>query len=360
MNNKNILFLAPLPPPTCGHTLLSKGLFENLSNRHQVNLINLVHNSNSDGRVSFKRLISVFNIFRELINLSKNTSNIYFTISESFWGNIKDILIYILLFKKINRLVIHLHGGSIDKDLFQKFPILKIINKFFYERLSSIIISGESHRSIFSMVKKNNIVVIPNFVQEKFFIKNSLSKKFKELKKIKILYISTMDIKKGYLDLLKGIEKTLKIYPDLYEFNFAGSFNCEDEEINFKKRIKSNRNIIYHGFIDDFKKKELLHESHIFILPTKYNEGQPISILEAYASGCVVLTTEKPGILDIFENNMNGYIIRQDSPLSIKKKLISLVSRKDKLEEIAKKNLDLAKANYKQNLYCERIELLFN
>ena len=360
MKNKNILFMAPLPPPTCGHSLISKVLFEYLLKNNNVNLINLIHNSNSNGVFSIRRVISVLKILIKLIKLPNNTFKIYFTISESFLGNIKDIIIYILLFKKLNKLIIHLHGGSIDKDIFQKFPILKKINHFFYERLSLIIISGESHREIFSMVKKNNIVVVPNFVKDDLFIKKSISKKFEEKERIKILYLSAMDKKKGYLDLLKGIEKTLKIYPDIFEFNFAGSFKCKEDEVNFKKIIKSSKNIIYHGFVDDFKKKELLHKSHIFCLPTKYNEGQPISIFRAYASGCVVLTTPKPGILDIFKKDINGYLIEEGSPSSIKNILVSLVSKKDEFQNIGKLNLQIANKIYRQNLYCERIQSLLN
>ena len=102
MKNKNILFIAPLPPPICGHSLASEVLFKHLLKKNNVNLINLIYNSNSNGIFSFRRVISVLNIFIKLIKLPYKTSNIYFTISESLLGNLKDIIIYILLFKKLN------------------------------------------------------------------------------------------------------------------------------------------------------------------------------------------------------------------------------------------------------------------
>jgi glycosyltransferase involved in cell wall biosynthesis len=63
----------------------------------------------------------------------------------------------------------------------------------------------------------------------------------------------------------------------------------------------------YHGdssaciIVDGPGKKNLFSEAHIFCLPTYYPyEGQPIAILEAFASGCVVITTNHSGISDFF------------------------------------------------------------
>ena len=138
-----------------------------------------------------------------------------------------------------------------------------------------------------------------------------------------------MDIGKGYLDLLYGIENFSEKLLNLFEFNFAGNFKNINEKNKYMSRIKKFPQIKYHGYIDNLKKQKLLNEAHIFILPTRYFEGQPISILEAYASGCIVLTTKKPGILDIFKPNFNGYSIDEKSPESIKKNLLKVAKNKN-------------------------------
>lgn len=359
MKKKHILYIAPLPPPISGHSLISKVIFDYLSRKHQVKCINLIHNSNGKGEFSLKRFLSIFIIFKEILKFSKDTSYIYFTISESLLGNIKDIIIYLLLFKKINKFILHLHGGSIDKEIFQKFWIIRCINSFFYKRVSRIIITGNSHKSIFSMVNQKNIFIAHNFVENYLFIDNLPSHKFKNLKIVKVLYLSNMDQKKGYLDLLICIEEITKSFPNSFEFNFAGSFSNKKEEEFFVERIKAYPCINYHGFVEGLRKKKLLHDSHIFCLPTRYLEGQPVSILEAYASGCTVLTTGKPGILDIFKNNINGYLIKEKSPMSIKRNLIKLIKNKSALTKFSTYNFNLANNNFKQKKYCEKIESLF-
>ena len=209
------------------------------------------------------------------------------------------------------------------------------------------------------MVNQKNIFIAQNFVENYLFIDNLPSEKFKNFKKVKVLYLSNMDQKKGYLDLLISIEKIIKSFPNSFEFNFAGSFSNKKEEENFVARIKPYSSINYHGFVDGSRKKHLLLDSHIFCLPTRYFEGQPVSILEAYACGCAVLTTSKPGILDIFENNINGYLIKEKSPNSIKRNLIKLMKNKSVLRKFSRNNFNIAINNHKQEQYCKKIESLF-
>ena len=96
-----ILFIAPSPPPITGHSLASKVFLDELIKYHQVEVINLSKYSFKDGVDSFERMIRVVNIFQEVWRKKNDVDVIYFTISESFAGNIKDILIYLICFKSL-------------------------------------------------------------------------------------------------------------------------------------------------------------------------------------------------------------------------------------------------------------------
>ena len=62
----------------------------------------------------------------------------------------------------------------------------------------------------------------------------------------------------------------------------------------------------YLGHRDDMP--EILRQCDIFVLPT-YREGTPKSVLEAAASGCVIVTTDIPGCAGLVEEGVNGYLI---------------------------------------------------
>ena len=77
-------------------------------------------------------------------------------------------------------------------------------------------------------------------------------------------------------------------------------------------------NTEYIGVVSGDNKKNLLKWGNIFVLPTFYKmEGQPISILEAMASKNLVVTTNHGGILDIFKDKVNGYLVKKNSIKSI-------------------------------------------
>ena len=118
-----------------------------------------------------------------------------------------------------------------------------------------------------------------------------------------------MTLDKGYKNLLLAYLSLNKIDQKQIILNFGGGFRSIKEEKLFMKEIKDHKNIFYHGIVEGRTKKNLFHNAHLFVLPTKLLEGQPLSILEAYASGCCVLTTQKPGIMDIFQNFKNGFLL---------------------------------------------------
>ena len=94
-------------------------------------------------------------------------------------------------------------------------------------------------------------------------------------------------------------------------------------------------------------KEELLAQAHVFCLPTYYSyEGQPISILEAYASGCAVLTTDHSGIFDIFTPGMNGWQVRPQSPESIVEVLVEIAAAPVVAAQIGQWNRQQAEQNY--------------
>ncbi|EMY15973.1 glycosyltransferase, group 1 domain protein [Leptospira weilii str. Ecochallenge] len=108
--------------------------------------------------------------------------------------------------------------------------------------------------------------------------------------------------------------------------------------------------------IDDTKKKELFEKAHIFCLPTMFFEGQPISILEAYAAGCVVITTGQSGILDIFTDQVNGFQIRENSSESIMKILSNLLVERKSLLKIALHNNRSAVEKYRVATYTSNLK----
>ncbi len=108
------------------------------------------------------------------------------------------------------------------------------------------------------------------------------------------------------------------------------------------------------------EKKELLLWGTIFILPTYYAmEGQPISILEAMATGNLILTTNHAGIPDIFEDGVNGYFVEKQNIKSIVTKIKFATFDETNSDTIRLQNYNIAKRKYTVQNFIKNIEKVF-
>ena len=353
----NVLFIAPLPPPIHGQSYASKILLEEFRKKYDVRIINISKESSNSNLSRVKRYFEVINILLKVWKYRKKNHAIYITISESLAGNIKDLFTYFIFVGNLSKIIIHLHGGSIKKELWDKRPLLYRINKMFIRKFGGVIISGLTHQEIFiDKIDINKIHVIPNFSPDRMFIaEKELNQKFLKFNPLKILYISGLRDKKGYLDLCESFFLLPEEIKHQVKIDFVGAFESKGEKEKFLNKIAGNEQIQYHGIVDEANKEELSFKSHVFCLPTKYFEGQPISILEAYASGCVVLTTGLGGIKDIFVDNINGFQIQPGNSKSISSKIEYCITAPEKLKIIASRNRKIAFEKYRRRTYASSI-----
>lgn len=352
-----ILYIAPLPPPITGHSLVSKVLIDELEKTHEAFAIDLSKDSFKEGIDGFKRIVQIVNILITVWSQKERSQRIYLTIAESLAGNLKDLLIYLICYRSLDKMYIHLHGGSIKRLLWDKFDFIKRANRFFINRLRGVIISGESHVQIFSdMIPMEKIHIVPNFAQDYLFVDQSVVNHKYESRKIRILFMSNLVPKKGYNELLEAFLLLDESIKAKIQLDFAGKFDSEEQKAIFLKKISGFDQVSYHGVVDEERKKRLFSQAHVFCLPTSYFEGQPISILEAYASGCVVVTTAQSGILDIFEPGLNGFVIEPESPSSIKKVIERLFNQKEEIHNIASYNLLVAYQKFRTSIYSSTVK----
>lgn len=352
-----IVFIAPLPPPVSGHSLASRILLEELSSAHDVAVVNLNVGSRNDGTITGQRIIEVGKVLAKVWRKRKNADAIYLTISESPAGNLKDLLIYTLCLGKLSKMYIHLHGGSIGKLLFERHRVLRQLNAMFMRRFAAAIVTGPSHLGIFAnMVDSARIYTVPNFAEDYLFVaEGAIRSKFAETSPLRILFMSSLVSMKGYNELADAVLRLSGQARKSVQVDFAGKFESELEKARFLEKISGADHIRYHGIVDGSAKQELLSRAHVLCLPTSYLEGQPIAILEAYASGCVVLSTLRGGIPDVFTPGVNGFAIRERSAEEVGAALGPLLGKTGELVEIAIRNRRAAGQAYGSGIFRKRL-----
>lgn len=360
----DILFIAPLPPPVHGQSLASKVFLDELSKRHRITVVDMAKMKTKGVWAGVRRVYQIVSILTRIAAHVRRADRIYLTISQSFWGNLKDLLVYLICFGKLDRMVIHLHGGASMERIMHGNPVAAAVNAFFLSKVQAVVILGESHRGIFAgAVPQEKIRVVPNFAEDWLFIdEERLEAKFSEPGRVQFLYLSNFLPGKGYEEILEAWEGLPGAVKERASIHFAGAFNSESMKRKFLRRIEGDGKLNYHGVVGGAEKKSLLHSSHVFCLPTYYaNEGQPISILEAYASGCAVITTGHSGIPDIFTDGENGFRVEKRSVASLREAMASVLARPGALMPIAARNRKMAQGRFRTEAYNAALEsILFS
>lgn len=354
---KKIGLIGQFPPPIHGLSKALDTLYNSyLNEKFDFTKIDITNN---------KKFIS--NLFKILFS---KLDLYYLTISQSKFGNIRDLIMIKLIQIKKRKIIIHLHGGGfrniLDNDFgsFQKNMNYKILAK-----VDEGIVLGESLRNMFDVIMpKEKIYVVKNCVDDEFVITDKeFSHKMDELKRkkiFKILYLSNFIEDKGYKEVLELAKVAKENEETRFKFIFAGKFFNKDDQKEFFDYIKDNelKNIIeYKGIVSGERKISLLKESDYFMLLTRYkNEGQPISIIEAAVNGIRVITTNHAGILDILDRDK--MIVMDKNKIDIKllyKKIITDIEKREELLKLNEKNRKIILNNFSEEKYLKDLEEIF-
>jgi len=360
-----ILFIAPLPPPTHGQSLASAVLLKSISSRHEVAVVNQAKPKRPVKTLDqLERAREVFSFLAEAIKKKKGAELVYLSLSESFFGNVKDILFYIICFRKLRNTYIHMLGGAGMKRIIDGGGIMYRINKFFISRVKGVFVEASAQRETFrKVIEDHKIHIVPNFAEDFLFVsEDQIRSKFAVTSPLRILFLSNTIYGKGHLELMEAYLQLPQAVKDKIEITFVGGFQSDELKDQFLKKIEPEKGLIYYGkFAGGEEKLALYNRSHLFALPTYYPyEGQPISILEAYATGCVVITTLHSGIPDVFTNEVNGFAVLPRSPESIREELIRISEKTDKLFNIAVSNRNTAFQRYRTAIFTESLERIMS
>jgi N-acetyl sugar amidotransferase len=342
---ETVVAVGPLPPPVTGNSLAFESFVVALRKVVNVKIVNLskVAPDTVIGRAV--RVLQALGFVWKAGRAAWKADALYFTISESIPGNLKDLLIYLACFGKLSRMTVHLHGGaSMRKMLAPSNRLFRTVNSFFLRRMYRVVVLGPSLESIFDgIVRKERIAVVPNYADASLYLSDyAISQKFSDAGPLRLLFLSNLLWGKGHEELLQAYKSLAPAIQRQVQLDFAGGFETDRHKRVFLAGLAGAPRARYHGIVGGQARRDLFQRAHIFCLPTYYpHEGQPLSILEAYAAGCVVLTTAHSGIVDIF-SPANGFLVRQKSSSSIAQAIEDALANREELLPIARTNRQLA------------------
>jgi glycosyltransferase involved in cell wall biosynthesis len=240
----------------------------------------------------------------------------------------------------------YLNYGCYNNSKIQTFLISRIINK---NKNKTLLKNIDKFITLTEFTKQEFIKA--NIPEDKLIIKpNFLPKKKINLQKIdnkkNAIFASRISKEKGILTLLKSwknIETKINIYGDGPLLN----------------KIKNNtKNIQFHGNYSRDLIPEEIKKSKFLIFPSEFYESMPMTILESFREGTLVLASNIGSIKSIIKDKYNGILFNPNDPNDIQEKVEWVLNNSKKCDEISLNAMNDFNNKYSEdNNYQELINI---
>jgi len=276
-------------------------------------------------------------------------------------GVLRDA-VYIILSKLLNKkIIVSIHGWNKNYEKWvENHPVSTF--RLLYKRVNAcIVLASEFKNKLLEWGFKKEIFLEPTIVDENlvsdFNNQHILEKIHKKNKYFTILFLARIEKDKGIIETLKTYQ-ILKEKFNSIQLIIAGEGSCLNKAKDFS--IKNNlQDIIFTGYVSGPKKIKIFMESDVYLFPTTYGEGMPISLLEAMAFGLPIITRPMGGIKDFFENERMGFITESKDPKIFAKLTQTFIENKDLTLNISINNYNYAKEHFYASVAIKRLEKIY-
>lgn len=122
-----------------------------------------------------------------------------------------------------------------------------------------------------------------------------------------IAFLGRVGDRKGTFDLIRAFASALSQIPDVYRLVI-----CGDGEVEKARTLAGDLGILdrvqCRGWVGSDERSDVLCDAALNVLPS-YNEGLPMSILEAMSYGVPTLSTRVAAIPEVIKPGKNGWLI---------------------------------------------------
>ena len=329
------LLVGDLPPPEHGSALSFQTLCRELGRRgYRCRVIDLSrHRDSAPSRMSWARSAEMPGVlWRFLAGLVERHRRVYIIISQSRAGFVRDMLMVWSASLLGCDVVVHVRGGNYDGFYRGQSRLWRFLIRATLRRTRRIIALSERLRGMyeFDPVVLKRVAVVPNGPPTALPGKARIWAPSAD-RTVRLLYLSNLIQSKGYAHVLQAAALLWQESALQFELVFAGRFmRSADDEVAMSAAEAERRLLArieaeglggvvhYTGPVSGAAKRRLLETSDFLLLPTNYrHEGQPVSIIEAMAHGCVVIATDFRAIPDMVVDGTTGALVGYGQPRQI-------------------------------------------
>ena len=122
--------------------------------------------------------------------------------------------------------------------------------------------------------------------------------------------------------------------------------------------LKSNKNVISTGLIDNAEIKKYYSALDVLVHPT-YREGFGMVLQEAGALKVPAITTNVPGASEVMVNNQSCVLVEPKDVLSLEKAMLKLLNDKELIARLGESAFERTKELYSRNVMLENQRIAY-
>ena len=171
--------------------------------------------------------------------------------------------------------------------------------------------------------------------------------------KIILMSVGELTKRKNHMVVIDALAR-LKEYDILYVICGDGPLKAQlrakAEELGVRDRVKLL------GFRKDIA--ELHKAADIFVFPS-LQEGLPVAVMEAMASGLPIVASKIRGNEDLISNNQGGYLVNPTDSEQVAKAIEKMIQNTKKREKMEERNLEII-TKYGQETVLQKMDEFFD
>ena len=257
----------------------------------------------------------------------------------SFYRKYIFFLIAKYVFRK--KVIYHIHGAMYHLFYADASPLVQKRVRHFINTTDCLIVLSDWWKDYFEKTFQPRMIrIIPNIVQatDREAIVDTHSEK------IKFLFLGRIGERKGVYDLLSVLHHHKADLDGKYLLELGGDGETKKlEDLITQHGLEDS--VKFLGFVTGDRKEKLLRAADVYILPS-YNEGLPISILEAMSFGLPIISTEVGGIPEVVKPNINGLLIQAGDQSAIYEAIKFFIDHPEKIKEFGTHSYEIVSMGY--------------
>jgi glycosyltransferase involved in cell wall biosynthesis len=309
----------------------------------------------------FRKTVSAIHNYIQFFTALHSIELVHINPSLGATAVIRDGIFLLIAKMRGKKVVVFFHGwdDNCERQIRRYFlPLFKLV----YFRADAIIVLATIFKNrLMEMGYDSHIYVETTTVEDEMFGHASTAIAHREGRPdndaLNILYLSRIEKAKGIYEALDAYA-LLKQHRPQIRFTLVGD---GDELARVRDYVagKGIVDVVFRGHLSGQAIRDAFAEADIYLFPTWYGEGLPISILEAMVYGLPVLTRPVGGIPDFFDDQKMGFISESREPEVFFRFLEQLIENPEMRRNMGAYNHNYAQEHFRPAVIAGRLEEIY-